>query len=252
MALRFGFILLTVVIVARETTAENYASDERSSAALGHFARARTMLVEALAEFEAGRKIASPDMLLDSEEWRISVISRTEELNRVLDPKPRVTRSGVRFRASKHLIRRERDRLPPVVDGAQDSNTAGEEQREAELELGRRASGAMSEELEAPLAEESKKSSDSPDPAQASRDQEIRQLLESVGEPSIGEISAPDSGPAAAAGDATAKSPAAANGETEDELSAAIEQAIQSRLEKVKQQSPESDGAKTESNDGVR
>ena len=55
-----------------------YASVERTSAARGHYARARALLVEALAEFEQGRRLARPDMLIDSEEWRISLISRTE------------------------------------------------------------------------------------------------------------------------------------------------------------------------------
>ena len=104
-----------------------FASPERSQAAIGHYARARAMLVEALAEFEEARRVARPDMLLDPEEWRLSVISRTEELNRVLDPQPRVTRSGVKYKANKLLIRRERDRLPAVMEGAQDSNAYGPE-----------------------------------------------------------------------------------------------------------------------------
>lgn len=116
---------------------QQYASKNRTSAALGHYARARAMLVEALAEFEQGRKYARPDMLLDPEEWRLSIVSRTEELNRVIDPRPRVTRAGVQFRANKMLIRRERDRLPAVTDGAQDSNNYGEDQRKKELQATR-------------------------------------------------------------------------------------------------------------------
>ncbi len=116
---------------------QQYASKNRTNAALGHYARARAMLVEALAEFEQGRKYARPDMLLDPEEWRLSIVSRTEELNRVIDPRPRVTRAGVQFRANKMLIRRERDRLPAVTDGAQDSNNYGEEQRKKELQATR-------------------------------------------------------------------------------------------------------------------
>lgn len=109
-----------------------FASPERSQAAIGHYARARAMLVEALAEFEEARRVARPDMLLDPEEWRLSVISRTEELNRVLDPQPRVTRSGVKYKANKLLIRRERDRLPAVMEGAQDANSYGPEKHSSE------------------------------------------------------------------------------------------------------------------------
>lgn len=85
------------------------------------------MLVEALAEFEQARKIARPDMLIDPEEWRISIVSRTEELNRILDPKPMVTREGVRFHANPLLIRRERDRTPRPDEMARDNSYQGEE-----------------------------------------------------------------------------------------------------------------------------
>src|SRR5262245_14377507 len=49
------------------TDDQYYAGDERSAAAMGHYARAKTMLVEALAEFERGRSIARPDLLIDPE-----------------------------------------------------------------------------------------------------------------------------------------------------------------------------------------
>jgi hypothetical protein len=126
--------IVVVLFIPAQAIADNYASEERRDAALGHYARARTMLVEALAEFEQGREIARPDMLLDSEQWRLSIISRTEELNRLLDPQPKVTRSGTRFRASPHLIKRERDRLPEVLDGAKDSNMHTEEEQVEKIE----------------------------------------------------------------------------------------------------------------------
>lgn len=121
-------------VTSAEAQNQRYAGKQRSVAAIGHYARARALLVEALAEFEQGRQNARPDMLVDPEEWRLSLISRTEELNRLIDPKPRVTRAGVQFRANKALIRRERDRLPAVADGAQDRNTYGEEMRRRELQ----------------------------------------------------------------------------------------------------------------------
>ena len=138
--------------IADSTT---YASGERNSVALGHYARARTMLVEALAEFEQGRKMARPDMLLDPEEWRISIISRTEELNRVLDPKPRVTRAGVRFRANNLLIRRERQRTPSVEDGARDSNMYGEASKRTQMRA-KRAQAAMADDDSEETADEVK------------------------------------------------------------------------------------------------
>ncbi len=119
--LALGLLLATLPLGAK---AESYATLQRKDAALGHYARSRAMLVEALAEFEQARKIARPDMLIDPEEWRLSVISRTEELNRILDPKPRVTRGGAFFKANKLLIRREKQRTPAVENGAKDSNVA--------------------------------------------------------------------------------------------------------------------------------
>jgi len=114
-------------VLADAAAESNYASVERREAAVGHYSRARALLVEALREFEAGRKIARPDMLLDSEEWRISVVSRTEELNRVLDPKPRVSKSGVYFSANPLLLRREKERLPAPADEAKQGNAYAEQ-----------------------------------------------------------------------------------------------------------------------------
>ena len=83
-----------------------YATAERSAVAIGHYARARTLLREALSEFEEGRKVARPDLFLDPEDWRAGVISRAEELNRLLDPQPRVTRSGATYKTEPALIKR--------------------------------------------------------------------------------------------------------------------------------------------------
>ncbi len=120
--------------VAGDSGATTYASAERQDAAVGHYARARALLVEALAEFEQARSVARPDLLLDPEDWRLTIISKTEELNRLLDPQPRVTRSGVRFKANQALIRTDRSSRASL-GGAQDSNYAGEAQIEKELGL---------------------------------------------------------------------------------------------------------------------
>lgn len=117
------------------------ASPDRGSAARGHYARARALLVEALEEFEQGRKLARPDLLIDTEEWRISVISRTEELNRIIAPQPRVTAGGVRFRANNRLIG-HRKFSTASQERARDSNTYGEQQRALELSQGQSLSTA--------------------------------------------------------------------------------------------------------------
>lgn len=79
-------------------------SRERLSAAVGHYARARSLLIAAIREFDKGYKIARPDALLDSAEWRNTLLDRAEALERVLDPQPRVTRGGVRYEPDRRLL----------------------------------------------------------------------------------------------------------------------------------------------------
>jgi len=129
-----GLLFCSTFIAGNTAQAQEYASKERARAAAGYYARSRAMLVAALDEFEQGRKYARPDLLIDSEDWRLKLITLTEELNRVIDPKPLITRDGVVFRANPRMIAREHDRVPHTVDGAQDSNIYGEEQRMKEIQ----------------------------------------------------------------------------------------------------------------------
>jgi hypothetical protein len=108
---------------------QQYASRERATVARAHMSRARTLLVEALAEFEESKKYARPDMLIDSEDWRLRVISLTEQLNRVVDPQPRVTREGAVFRTPPRFIKRQKEQLPEVADGAKSRSDVGERAR---------------------------------------------------------------------------------------------------------------------------
>lgn len=130
-------LAFSATFAVEEAEAQRYAAKERKNAAVGHYARARSMMVEALKEFEQGRRLARPDLLLDSEDFRLKLISLTEDLNRVIDPKPRITRDGAVFRANPRMVRRERDSLPPIPGGPQDSNVYGEQQRLQELEQAR-------------------------------------------------------------------------------------------------------------------
>ncbi len=136
-SLFLGALLVALLSTSTVTAqSQDYASADSIASASGHYARARAMLVEALAEFDQATKIASPDMLLDTEEWRLSVISRTEDLNRLLDPQPRVSRDGVRFKASGLHVQHERTRVPRPEPDPYTVNTAGEdlyqEQKKAE------------------------------------------------------------------------------------------------------------------------
>lgn len=129
--------LLVAAPAADVEAQQKYAHKKRQETAVAHYSRARTMLVAALEEFEQGRRYARPDVLVDSEDWRLKVVSLTEELNRLIDPQVKVTREGVRTKGNPRLIRREFQALPPVPDGARDGNFYGEQQRAKELQAAR-------------------------------------------------------------------------------------------------------------------
>ena len=80
------------------------ATQESETEAIAHYARSRALLVAALNEFDHGRKIARPDDLLDPVRWRNTLIDRAEDLERVLDPQPRVTKGGIKFSADPRLL----------------------------------------------------------------------------------------------------------------------------------------------------
>jgi hypothetical protein len=80
------------------------ASQEEAIEATAHYARARNLLITALNEFDKGRKIASPNELLDPVRWRNTLIDRAEDLDRVLDPQPRATKGGIKFEADPRLL----------------------------------------------------------------------------------------------------------------------------------------------------
>lgn len=82
----------------------NRAMGERLATAVGHYNRSRALLLEAMREFDRGRDIARPDALIDSTEWREALAFRARELERVLAPQARVTRSGVRLGAAPQLL----------------------------------------------------------------------------------------------------------------------------------------------------
>lgn len=80
------------------------ADGARLASAVGHFARSRSLLIAALQEFDKGNAMVDPSAMLDAKEWRHSLIDRANDLERVLDPQPRATRSGVKFSPDSRLI----------------------------------------------------------------------------------------------------------------------------------------------------
>ena len=80
------------------------AKGEKLATAIGHYARARSLLIAAVREFDQGLKLVDPSALLDSGVWRTTLIDRADELQRVLDPQPRATKTGIKYQADSRLL----------------------------------------------------------------------------------------------------------------------------------------------------
>ena len=86
------------------------AEGPRLSKAVGHFSRARQLLISALREFDKGSKVASPEVLIDIEAWRNSVSDRANDLQVIIAPQPRVTNDGVTFDAEIKIFDNIKDK----------------------------------------------------------------------------------------------------------------------------------------------
>jgi len=102
---------LTLLLSANVSTAQDRKpellgarNDEELASAMGHFERARSLLIGAVNEFDKGLKIANPSPLLKTGTWRNTVIDQAAALERVLSPKARKTESGVKFDADTRLL----------------------------------------------------------------------------------------------------------------------------------------------------
>lgn len=79
------------------TTPIERAKGEKLATAMGHYGRARALLISAIREFDKGMELVDPNALLDTRLWRETVLERADEIARVLDPQPRATKTGIRF-----------------------------------------------------------------------------------------------------------------------------------------------------------
>jgi len=124
LTLSLGGLSLTTTAIADEAqfasarSASEYAGPERTQAAIGHYSRARTLLVEAMREFEAGRQIARPDLVLNAETWKAGVTARAEELGHIIAPQARETSGGVRFPESPSTLKQDFDKPAKTVSSA--------------------------------------------------------------------------------------------------------------------------------------
>ncbi len=98
--------LLIVLILASGVASNCLANDiEKESAALGHYSRARSLLMSALQEFEAGDKLSSSSALLDAKRWRSDIAGRAKDLEVVLSPRARESQRGVRYSPDARLLK---------------------------------------------------------------------------------------------------------------------------------------------------
>ncbi len=94
----------------REMASAEYASPERAQAAIGHYSRARALLVQAMREFDEGRQMARPDLVINPDVWTATLNTRAEELNHIISPEARESAGGVRLTENEALLRQNFDK----------------------------------------------------------------------------------------------------------------------------------------------
>lgn len=103
-------MIVTAGNVSADTKEEGILVVENAelSAAIGHYTRARKLLLAALKEFDKGSSIANPEVLIDVEAWRQSVSDRAEDLQIIISPQPRISKDGVHYDADIKIFDNKR------------------------------------------------------------------------------------------------------------------------------------------------
>lgn len=131
-----GRFLIIALIFAPVVQAEprplETASKRDITAGIGHFSRSRRLLVEAVNEFDQGLLKIDPSTLMDPVSWRSSLLERISELERVLNPQPRDSVSGVKFPANRKLlgvpeVKKTPDSSPTVAEKTPEPKPAAPE-----------------------------------------------------------------------------------------------------------------------------
>ena len=80
------------------------ATGTRLAEATGHFGRTRSLLIAAVREFDKATAKVDPKALIDEAEYRSILLDRIEDLDRILSPQPRATKSGIRYDSDTRLL----------------------------------------------------------------------------------------------------------------------------------------------------
>lgn len=81
----------------------SYADTDRSRAE-GHLSRSKGLLIAALREFDEAMKHMPENSSLNTARWRNSIAERAEEVERLISPKAREARGGIRYEAYPELL----------------------------------------------------------------------------------------------------------------------------------------------------
>jgi hypothetical protein len=76
----------------------------RINRAVVHYTRSRSLLLAAIDEFDKGRSLADPSLLLEGDEWRATIVEKAQEMERVIAPRAREATVGVALPADSRLI----------------------------------------------------------------------------------------------------------------------------------------------------
>lgn len=87
----------------RETYSEQ-REKTRINRATAHYARSRSLLLSAIDEFDKGRQLADPSLLLNGDQWRAGLVEKAKQMERVIAPKAREADAGVALPADSRLL----------------------------------------------------------------------------------------------------------------------------------------------------
>jgi len=90
-----------------ERDRESYSEQRektRINRATAHYARSRSLLLAAIDEFDKGRQLADPSLLLNGDQWRAGLVEKAKQMERVIAPRPREADAGVALPSDSRLL----------------------------------------------------------------------------------------------------------------------------------------------------
>lgn len=111
---------------------------------IGHFERARSLLLASIREFDSGYKYVKTDQVLDADVWRKTLLDRAKELETILSPQAREIKSGSAYQPNSGLLGpkvvpprniKENSALKPEIKASPEAKAgAGQTKHKEEIE----------------------------------------------------------------------------------------------------------------------